>query len=231
MIFKYQPIQYRHELKHKINMGEAMILKSRLQLMMKQDEYSLSDGSYYIHSLYFDTPYDQALKEKLNGNLQREKFRIRYYNDDLSFIRLEKKIKHNGLCAKRTTPITKQQVQSILNGDIEFLLYCQDPLMIEFYSKLKGELLRPVTIVSYQRSAFLYDVSRVRVTIDRNLYTYKDCSQFLNLKNNRIKVDHEYVLEVKYDEFLPEIIQKALQGISRKTSAYSKFVKCRLLDW
>ena len=33
-----------------------------------------------------------TLKEKLNGVSQRHKFRIRYYNHDLSFIRLEKKI-------------------------------------------------------------------------------------------------------------------------------------------
>ena len=91
MIKNYKPIQYRHELKHIINPLEAEILNRRLNLLFSKDHYTLNEGYYDVHSLYFDTPDDRALKEKLNGVSQRHKFRIRYYNHDLSFIRLEKK--------------------------------------------------------------------------------------------------------------------------------------------
>ena len=231
MIIEYPAIKYRHELKHKIHAGEAIILSSRLKTFMRLDPNANEKGSYFIHSLYFDTPDDKALKEKLNGNLQREKFRIRYYNDNLEFIRLEKKIKHNGLCAKRSTRLTKEETQAIIDGKIEFLLTSKDPLKIEFYSKLKGELLRPSVIVSYERKAFIYDVSNVRVTIDQNLYTYKNTKEFLKLSHQRIKVDQQWVLEVKYNEFLPDIVKKTLQGIARQTGTYSKFAKSRLMDW
>lgn len=50
-------------------------------------------GEYKIRSIYFDHYHDKALQEKLMGINNREKFRIRYYNDDVSFIRLEKKSK------------------------------------------------------------------------------------------------------------------------------------------
>ena len=231
MIKNYKPIQYRHELKHIINPLEAEILNRRLNLLFSKDHYTLNEGYYDVHSLYFDTPDDRALKEKLNGVSQRHKFRIRYYNHDLSFIRLEKKMKHNGLCAKRSTKLTVKQVQDILNGEIDFLLRSGDPLMIEFYSALKGELLKPCVIVSYQRQAYTYDVSKVRLTIDRYLCTYKNIYDFLSLDHRKIGVDDFAVFEVKYNEFLPDIVKMAIQGLSQKTSAYSKFAKCRQIDW
>ncbi|MEE0778309.1 MAG: polyphosphate polymerase domain-containing protein [Massilimicrobiota sp.] len=230
MIFEYQPVTYRHEMKHRINPLEAQILTSRFDVLFQQDKYSQKDGFYHVHSLYFDTPYDQALKEKLAGVSQREKFRIRYYNHDLSFIRLEKKIKHNGLCAKQTARLSVEQVQDILNGEVDFLLKSENPVMIDFYSQIKGKLLQPSVIVSYQRQAYVYEISRVRLTIDHHLCTYQNKKDFLNLKHG-IPIDNHYILEVKYNEFLPEIVKMSVQGISQKTSSYSKFAQCRMMDW
>lgn len=230
MIIDYQPISYRHELKHPINGLEVYYLKERLALLFSKDQYCYKNGYYNVNSLYFDTPYDKALKEKMDGEIQREKFRIRYYNQDLSFIRLEKKIKHNGLCAKRSVPLEVWQVEKILQGEIDFLLESQEPLMIEFYSKIKGELLQPSVIVSYQRCAFIYDVANARLTIDDHLKIYKNWWEFLKLEDTYISLDGA-VLEVKYNEFLPDIIVMALQGIHQKTTSYSKYARCRLLDW
>ena len=230
MIKNYKPIQYRHELKHIINPLETEILNRRLNLLFSKDHYTLNEGYYDVHSLYFDTPDDKALKEKLNGVSQRHKFRIRYYNHDLSFIRLEKKIKHNGLCAKQTARLSVEQVQDILNGEVDFLLKSENPLMIDFYSQIKGKLLQPSVIVSYQRQAYVYEISRVRLTIDHHLCTYQNKKDFLNLKHG-IPIDNHYILEVKYNEFLPEIVKMSVQGISQKTSSYSKFAQCRMMDW
>lgn len=230
MIKNYKPIQYRHELKHIINPLEAEVLNQRLNLLFTKDHYTLNEGYYDVHSLYFDTPDDKALKEKLNGVSQRHKFRIRYYNHDLSFIRLEKKIKHNGLCAKQTARLSVEQVQNILNGEVDFLLKSENPLMIDFYSQIKGKLLQPSVIVSYQRQAYVYEISRVRLTIDHHLCTYQNKKDFLNLKHG-IPIDNHYILEVKYNEFLPEIVKMSVQGISQKTSSYSKFAQCRMMNW
>lgn len=231
MILDYQPISYRHEFKHQINALEVYYLKQRLALLFSKDQYCDKDGYYNVNSLYFDTPYDKALKEKMAGERQREKFRIRYYNQNLNFIRLEKKIKHNGLCAKRSIPLKVWQVEKILQGDIDFLLESQEPLMIEFYSKLKGELLQPSVIVSYRRCAFIYDVSKVRLTIDDHLKSDKHWWNFLKLENTYMSLSNEAVLEVKYNEFLPDIVGVAIQGISQKTASYSKYARSRMLDW
>ena len=199
--------------------------------MFLHDKYAGPGGSYRITSLYFDTPYDSAYKEKLDGVDNREKFRLRYYGTDTSFIRLEKKFKRKGLCGKRSASLIQDQAEKILRGDYEFLLKSADPLLIELYSKIRGKGLRPKTIVCYDREAFVYAPGNVRITLDRNLYTGLGSIDFLNTEIKGIKaMDSSRVLEVKYDEFLPELVRMAVQVPGRQAGACSKYALCRRFD-
>ena len=161
----------------------------------------------------------------------REKFRLRYYGTDTSFIRLEKKFKRKGLCGKRSASLIQDQAEKILRGDYEFLLKSADPLLIELYSKIRGKGLRPKTIVCYDREAFVYAPGNVRITLDRNLYTGLGSIDFLNTEIKGIKaMDSSRVLEVKYDEFLPELVRMAVQVPGRQAGACSKYALCRRFD-
>lgn len=225
------PGRLRHELKHTISRGEDRILSSRLCRLFPRDRHAGPDGAYRVTSLYFDTPGDLALRQKIDGVNRREKFRIRYYNQDLTFLRLEKKYKINGLCGKRSTPITAAQVERLLSGDIGFLLDSGDGLMQELYSKTRGRLLAPRTIVTYDREAYLFAPGNVRITLDRNLRTGLASLDFLNPELRHVPVsDGMTVLEVKYDEFLPEIVKMAVQVPNRQASASSKYAICRRYD-
>ena len=84
---------YRHEKKYPISQGDYLALRQRLRPVMQPDPHAGAEGVYSIQSVYFDNYRDKALREKIDGVQQREKFRIRYYNGDLSFVTLEKKIK------------------------------------------------------------------------------------------------------------------------------------------
>ena len=65
---KKRPVQYRHELKYYINRGDYEILSRRLRSCIQQDENAQRNGGeYFIRSLYFDSPFDDALWEKLSG--------------------------------------------------------------------------------------------------------------------------------------------------------------------
>ena len=143
-----QPMKLRHEYKFSINEADDYIVSNRLRKLFKQDEFADEFGNYRVSSLYFDTPNDKALRQKLDGVSEREKFRIRYYNDDLSFIRLEKKIKKAHLNAKFNTMLSKDDVEKIIKGDIDFLLHSKDALKIELYSKMWGQLLKHISIVT-----------------------------------------------------------------------------------
>lgn len=221
----------RHELKHRISLSEDLVLSQKLRKLFARDKNAGADGTYKITSLYFDTPYDTALREKLDGVNRREKFRLRYYGTDTTFLRLEKKFKVNGLCGKRSTPITVRQTERLLGGDYAFLLESGEPLLVELYSKMQGDGLRPKTIVRYDREAFLYAPGNVRITLDRNIKTGFGSTDFLNTWPFMADATDLYtVLEVKYDAFLPDLVRMAVQVPGRQAAACSKYAICRRFD-
>lgn len=231
MMMTKKPLHLRHELKHIISLQEDMVLTGRLRRLFAHDKNAGPQGTYRVSSLYFDTPTDKALRQKIDGVNCREKFRLRYYGSDLSFIRLEKKMKINGLCGKYSAAVTREQAELLLEGRNSFLLDTGDPLLTEFYSKLRGQLLRPRTLVVYDREAFLYDPGNVRVTLDRNLRTSLYSTDFLNpCRSDMDLSDGAVVLEVKYDAFLPDIVRMAVQVPDARTTAFSKYAVCRRYD-
>ena len=231
MISSDKKLPMRHEMKHRINLREDPVLSQRLRKLFPHDRNAGPDGTYLVTSLYFDTPYDKALREKLDGVNRREKFRLRYYGADTSFIRLEKKYKVNGLCGKRSACMTKEQVEQLLSGDADFLLTSGHPLLLEFYSKIKGQGLRPKTLVRYDREAFLYEPGNVRITLDRDIRTGLGSVDFLNPNLMYLRATEAVtVVEVKYDAFLPDIVRMAVQVPGRQAEACSKYALCRRYD-
>ena len=221
-------IHYRHEWKHEINMADLYAIRARLMAVARGDPHA-KDGKYFIRSLYFDNLSDKALREKIDGVDRREKFRIRYYNNDTSFIKLEKKSKVNGLETKYSAPLTKDEAQRIVCGDYEFLRESQHSLLQEFYCKIRYQGLKPRTIVDYTREPFIYGPGNVRVTFDYNIRTGLTCTDFLNPDCVTIPAgDQIVILEVKWDEFLPSIIKSAVQMPGRRVTAFSKYAQCRI---
>lgn len=207
------------------------MLSQRLRNLFSHDQHAESTGSYRVTSLYFDTPYDTALREKQNGVNRREKFRLRYYGTDTSFIRLEKKYKINGLCGKCSVQLQPEQAAQLLRGEYDFLLLSDHPLLIELYSKIQGSGLRPKTIVRYEREAFLYPPGNVRITLDRNVSTGLNSTDFLNIALFCHRaMETGTILEVKYDSFLPDLVRLAVQVPGRQASACSKYALCRRFD-
>lgn len=222
--------KFRHEIKHFISNTDYYSIRNRLKQITTHDKFSNEFGEYQIRSLYFDNYNDKALFEKISGINEREKFRIRFYNFDSSFMRLEKKSKVNGYTLKESTPITYQQCQRILEGNYDCLLDNKTPLMFEFHQKLLHEQLRPETIVDYIREAYVFSPGNVRVTFDKNIRTGLFAVNLLDKKLPTIPAmigDNPIVMEVKFDEFIPEIISHLIQTGNQKAIAVSKYVLCR----
>ena len=219
---------FRHEWKYEINASDMIAVRQRLRAAARPDPHAV-EGKYLIRSLYFDNLADKALLEKLDGVNQREKFRIRYYNGDASLIHLEKKSKLNGLGSKQSVRISAAEAQAIVNGDLAWMSESGRPLVVELYSKMLSQGLRPKTIVDYEREPYIYSPGNVRVTLDYNIRTGLYCTDFLN--PNCITVpagDAPIILEVKWDAFLPEIIRDAVELSNRHAGAFSKYAACRI---
>ena len=221
-------MNYRHEWKHMINHCDMMILRQRLGVVAHRDPYAV-DGKYEIRSLYFDNADDKALREKIDGINIREKFRIRYYNGNTSVIHLEKKSKVNGLCLKDSAELSKVQAQWLMDGHYEWMSGCGVALIEELYSKMTAQGLRPKTIVDYTREPFVFAPGNVRITLDYNIRTGLHCTDFLNPDCITVPAgDAAIILEVKWDEYLPDIIRDAIQLENRQVSAFSKYAACRI---
>lgn len=220
-------MDYRHEWKHEINYSDMIALRQRLRAVACADEHTIN-GRYQIRSLYFDDPADTALREKIDGVSRREKFRIRYYNQDTSLIHLEKKSKLAGLGKKETAVLTAAQAQTIVDGDIDWM-DGGGSLLLELYARMRGGGLRPKTIVDYTREPFVYAPGNVRVTLDYDIRTGLTCTDFLNPGCVTIPAgDAPIILEVKWDGFLPDIIRDAVRLNGRRAAAFSKYAQCRI---
>ena len=221
-------MKYRHEWKHEISYGDMLVLRQRLSAVMERDKHAIG-GKYLIRSLYFDNASDKALREKVDGVNIREKFRIRYYNNDTSLIHLEKKSKVNGLCLKDSVELSFEQAQAIANGDYGFMIDSGVPLIQELYSKMMSQGLRPKTIVDYSREPFVFAPGNVRVTLDYNIRTGINCTDFLNPNCVTVPAgDAPIILEVKWDEYLPDIIRDVVQLPNCRVGAFSKYAVCRI---
>jgi len=221
-------MHFRHEWKHEINACDSVIIQQRLNAVAKHDPHA-AGGKYRIRSLYFDNIYDKALREKIDGVNCREKFRIRFYNDDTSFIHLEKKSKVNGLCSKESAPLTADEARRIADGDFSWMKESTEPLVQELYSKMNAQGIRAKTIVDYTRIPFVYGPGNVRVTLDYDIRTGGPAEDFLNPECTTLPAgDPCIILEVKWDAFLPDIIRDAVQLESRRVTAFSKYARCRI---
>ena len=218
----------RHEWKHEINASDMIAIRQRLRAVAKPDPHA-AEGRYTVRSLYFDDITDRVLREKLDGVDRREKFRIRYYNGDTSLIRLEKKSKWNGLGTKAAAVLTEAEARAVADGELDWMPASGRPLVQELYSKMRSRGLRPRTIVDYTREPFVYAPGNVRVTLDYNIRTGLGCTDFLNMDCVTVPAgDAPIILEVKWDEFLPDVIRDAVQLPGRRVSAFSKYAQCRI---
>lgn len=223
-------MDYRHEWKIALDPGDLFVLRQRLRAVMQPDAHAV-DGRYRIRSLYFDTPEDRALREKLDGVSRREKFRIRYYNGDTGFIQLEKKCKRGGLGWKEQTQLTERQARDIAAERFNAVDPGGDALLGELCRKARAERLRAKTIVDYTREPFVYGPGNVRVTLDEDIRTGLSCVDFLDLDCVTVPApDARPLMEVKWDAFLPDIIRDAVQLPGRQVGAFSKYAACRMYD-
>ena len=216
---------FRHEWKHVLNYADLLTLRHRLGAVMERDPHAI-DGKYHIRSLYFDNPDDKALREKIDGVNIREKFRIRLYNRDTSLIKLEKKSKRNGLGTKYSASLTEEEAQKIVDGDLDWMMASDQALVQELYCKMR---LEPKTIVDYTREPFIFRPGNVRVTLDYDIRTGQERTDFLDPEVVTIPAgDAPILVEVKWDEFLPTIIRDAVTLPNRRVGSFSKYAQCRV---
>ena len=222
--------KYRHELKYLVSSAQAEHLKMRMAALLQRDPHAGTGGVYNISSVYFDDHDNRCFYENENGADPREKFRIRIYNHSAERVVLECKRKERGMTLKRSCALTEEQARKLIAGECSACDLAGQP---ENIRKLSLEMLlhrmRPVIIVDYDRYPFVYPGGNVRITLDTNIASASNASGFFDpmLPKRPVLAKGQQLLEVKYDEYLPDQIYRLLQLDNLRQTAFSKYYICR----
>jgi len=222
-------MEYRVENKYLVTEADIAILTSRLKSVMQQDVHQVGD-SYEIRSLYFDDFMDRCMDENESGVDQREKYRIRIYDPQGDVIHLEIKEKQRGLTHKSACNLRRDEAEALINGEMPLAMDQRKPLN-KLQMHMRCSLMEPKVIIAYERTAFVHPVGNVRVTFDRNIMASRICDDFFEDRVSGLTAilpEGLHVLEVKYDEFLPDFIAQQLEIGNLRQTAFSKYYLGRL---
>ena len=224
----------RHELKYFINDRQYFLLSGILDQVLQRDPNGDEFNEYHIRSLYFDTVYNNALFEKMDGVQHRDKYRIRIYNFSDKVIKLECKTKVGSLISKRSISIPKLLCEQLITGDPTGLETTRSGLLNDVFREMTVNLLRPVVLVDYVREAYLHPAEEVRITFDKQLRTGMWSHDLFNPYVPTVPPldDPVMILEVKYNRMLPAYIRDILNTYCQGAlpSAISKYVWCRRFE-
>ena len=227
--------EYRHELKYVISEGEHKLLSTRIKGCLRQDRYaSANGGEYFIRSLYFDDPFDSAVWDKASGDSSRDKFRIRIYNLSDSAIKLERKHKEGQYIKKDSVSLCRADCDAILSGNLECLRMNPNPFAQQFYGIFKANHLKPKVLVDYVREPYVFPAEDVRITFDKNVRTAMRCTDLFNPNTVTYPVwdlRNCMLLEIKFNETLPQYVQELLTLGAAQRIAASKYVFCRQYEF
>ena len=221
--------KFRHELKYVISAGEIPMIQNRIRHLLPQDPNAGPSGSYTIRSLYFDDYENRCYYENENGTDPREKFRIRIYDHSTEKITLECKRKEHGKTLKTSCPLTVEQTRLLMAGKPIPNIARQPPVLQKLTVLMLTKRMRPVVIVEYDRIPYVYPNGNVRITLDTNIASSSDVGSFLDetIPKRPVMPLGQQLLEVKYDEYLPDFIYRSLQLHSLRQTAFSKYYICR----
>ena len=209
--------------------ADLMLLAGRLKSVMSRDIHQEGD-CYEIRSLYFDDVWDRCMDENEAGVDQREKYRIRIYDPKSNVIHLEIKEKKSGLTRKRACDLSREECLAIMDGTLPLKPDGRAPLNA-LQLQMRCSKMEPKVIIAYERTAFVHPSGNVRITFDRNIMASRCNEEFFEDRVSGmtpVLPAGIHVLEVKYDEFLPDMIAQQLEIGKLRQTAFSKYYLGRL---
>lgn len=218
--------QYRSEWKYICSDGQLELIKARLSGLLAPDSHAGPDGSYTVHSLYFDDHRDACAAGNESGDGIRYKYRVRYYGEKTGSLHLERKIKRYGLGEKNSCPLSLSDYDALLAGDGSGAFWGSDePLLREFAALMMTRGFLPKAVIDYERTAFTEQTAHIRITLDRDITAAYDCDAFLRGSYIRFPIQdaHQNILEVKFDEFLPGWLRRMIESLNLRQTTFSKY--------
>lgn len=220
---------FRNEKKYEVAYGDYLLLRSLLSHTFSLDPNADKDGDYFVRSVYFDTQLNKDFYDKVIGTQKRKKIRIRTYDLSSDQYKLELKYKVGSLLLKDTVVISKAEYKKIMVGDYDI-----KPLFTEEGQRIRETLLedvyKPVVTVDYEREAYVHPFSNIRINFDKNIRSSQLNHSIAHTDINMQPINYDtiYVLEVKYNDFLPDWVCNLLSQVTLTQTSFSKYCYSRL---
>ena len=220
---------YRHEFKYIISNHMLAVLRNRITNLLQPDPHAVDGGVYLIRSVYFDDYANTCYYENEDGTDPREKYRIRFYNHSDARITLECKRKEREKTLKTSCPLTREETETLISGTPLTDIAGRPPLLHKFMATMVQRMMRPVTIVQYVREPYIYASGNVRVTFDTHIVSSADYQHLFqpDIICRPIMPVGYHLMEIKYDQYLPDFIYSSLQLDGLERTAFSKYYLCR----
>lgn len=222
-------MNFRYEYKFLLNYPYYLKLRNTFKKIMRLDENSIDEKGYHIRSIYYDDVYDSAYNEKMAGLVNRKKYRVRIYNYSESRIKLEIKRKYGECTNKLSTSITMDEYEKVYNADVGIFMNSDDLIKRSYYLEERNALLRPKVIVDYFREAYVLPFNDIRITFDNDLSFARPTMDIFTdkLLSRRLSDEYSRILEVKYNNFLPNYLKEMIESYDLTRLSVSKFSLCR----
>ena len=197
-------------------------LRMKLEKVLEVDR---SSSGYIVRSLYFDSIDDDDYYDKLNGEMNRKKIRMRIYESNPQVVKLEIKRKYDIHQEKSSLIINREVAEQLLEEKYDVLLDYNDEVANEIYTILKTGVYKPKVIIEYKRIAYKTNTT-TRITFDYEIKESHDIDNFFNDNINYYDVisRKDVVLEVKFDRYLEPYISNILAKYQSLNSSVSKYV-------
>ena len=226
----------RFEFKYIISEATALAIRDFVRSYLVIDEYgaTLPNLSYPVHSLYLDSPDLKLYHSTINGDKNRFKLRLRFYEDrPKAPVYFEIKRRNNNTISKQRGGVVREAVDALLAGQLPApeQIVSKDPKQhqaLHEFCRLVSELnARPMAHIAYLREAWIspHDNS-VRVTIDRQIRCEPEPSSRLTTQmDNPVLVFGDFlVLELKFTNRFPDWFKELVRVYGLAQCGAAKYV-------
>ena len=149
----------------------ASLIENEISNFMTKDPYTIDNSNYYVRSQYFENILYTNFYEKVDGMMERHKYRIRTYDESESStmpIYLERKSRLLERTFKTRIQIKTKDLGLIYNNRYDELLeiYNRESFLERFVFDSIRKRLRPMVLVDYQRSPYISESSLIDMTLE-----------------------------------------------------------------
>ena len=226
----------RFELKYLVSENTAIQVREFVLQYLELDENGVGkpNYSYPVHSVYLDSEDLKTYWSTINGDKNRFKLRLRFYNNNPETpVFFEIKRRMNNCIMKQRGAVRRESVALLLRGQLPEPsdLCTKEPkhmIALQNFCRMAHQInARPKVHIGYLREAYVpHDDNSARVTMDREVRTEPE--QVLRLQTEFLNPtpvwDKDVVIELKFTNRFPAWFGELVRIFNLRQCGAAKYV-------